>query len=164
MNGIRAKANGEKVVFGDVVGLCRTRSRNPQDDGFERYIGLEHLDPGELKVRRWASVADGTTFTNVFRPGQVLFGKRRAYQRKIAVADFSGVCSSDIYVFEPRDGASASRAASLPLPDQRVLRFCDWYFGRLAVAPNILGQPCELRVHPAAARRATAYCGGSSCG
>jgi type I restriction enzyme S subunit len=38
----------------------------------------------------------------VFRAGQVLFGKRRAYQRKVAVADFAGICSGDIYVFEPK--------------------------------------------------------------
>jgi type I restriction enzyme S subunit len=30
----------------------------------------------------------------------VLFGKRRAYQRKVAVADFDAICSGDIYVFE----------------------------------------------------------------
>lgn len=50
-------------------------------------------------------IADGVTFTNVFKPGQVLFGKRRAYQRKVAVADFSGVCSGDIYVLEPKGDA-----------------------------------------------------------
>ena len=38
-------------------------------------------------------------------PGQVLFGKRRAYLRKVAVADFDGVCSGDIYVLEPKDPA-----------------------------------------------------------
>ena len=74
-----------------------------KSDGFERYVGLEHLDPGDLKIRRWGNVSDGTTFTNVFRAGQVLFGKRRAYQRKVAVADFDGVCSGDIYVFEPKN-------------------------------------------------------------
>lgn len=35
-------------------------------------------------------VADGTTFTRRARPGQVLFCKRRAYQRKVAVAERSG--------------------------------------------------------------------------
>lgn len=94
-----------KVAFGDVVRLCTERSSDPEADGFERYIGLEHLDPGELRVRRWGDLADGVTFTNVFRPGQVLFGKRRAYQRKVAVADFSGVCSGDIYVLEPKGDA-----------------------------------------------------------
>jgi type I restriction enzyme, S subunit len=43
------------------------------------------------------------TFTSVFQPGQVLFGKRRAYQRKVSVADFSGVCSGDIYVLASKD-------------------------------------------------------------
>lgn len=98
-------AGWTKVAFGDVVRLCTERSSDPAADGFERYIGLEHLDPGELRVRRWGDLADGVTFTNVFRPGQVLFGKRRAYQRKVAVADFSGVCSGDIYVLEPKGDA-----------------------------------------------------------
>jgi hypothetical protein len=70
------------------VKLSRARSSDPAADGFERYVGLEHLDPGDLKVRRWGNVEDGTTFTSIFRAGQVLFGKRRAYQRKVALADF----------------------------------------------------------------------------
>jgi type I restriction enzyme S subunit len=90
----------ERVAFGDVVRLSRERSSDPEEDGFERYLGLEHIEPRDLKVRRWGNIADGTTFTNVFRSGQVLFGKRRAYQRKVAVPDFDGVCSGDIYVFE----------------------------------------------------------------
>ncbi|MFM2058905.1 MAG: hypothetical protein RLY71_3290 [Pseudomonadota bacterium] len=92
-----------KVKFGDVVQLSKARSQDPMADGIERYVGLEHLEPGDLRIRSWGNVADGVTFTNVFQPGQVLFGKRRAYQRKVAVADFSGVCSGDIYVLETRD-------------------------------------------------------------
>lgn len=91
------------VKFGDVVRLSKARSQDPLADGIERYVGLEHLDPGDLRIRSWGSVADGVTFTSVFQPGQVLFGKRRAYQRKVAVADFSGVCSGDIYVLETKD-------------------------------------------------------------
>ena len=36
--------------------------------------------PENLHIRSWGNVADGTTFTSTFKPGQVLFGKRRAYQ------------------------------------------------------------------------------------
>jgi type I restriction enzyme S subunit len=97
------KADWRTVKFGDVVKLSKARSQNPLADGIDRYVGLEHLEPGDLRVRSWGDVADGTTFTNVFKPGQVLFGKRRAYQRKVAVADFTGVCSGDIYVFETQD-------------------------------------------------------------
>lgn len=93
-----------RVAFGDVVRRSIERSRNPAADGFERVVGLEHINPGDLRLRSWRNVSDGTTFTNVFRPGQVLFGKRRAYQRKVALADFSGLCSGDIYVLESKGG------------------------------------------------------------
>jgi type I restriction enzyme S subunit len=104
------KPGWRRVKFGDVVQLSKARSQDPLADGFEHYVGLEHLEPGDLRIRSWGNVADGVTFTNVFRPGQVLFGKRRAYQRKVAVADFAGVCSSDIYVLETMD-------ATLLLPE-----------------------------------------------
>lgn len=97
------KSGGEWVKFGDVVRLFKAKSKDPLVDGFERYVGLEHLEPGDLRVRSYGNIADGVTFTNIFQPGQVLFGKRRAYQRKVGVADFSGVCSGDIYVFETKD-------------------------------------------------------------
>lgn len=39
---------------------------------------------GDTLSEPWGNVVDGTTFTRCCRPGQVLFGKRRAYQRKVA--------------------------------------------------------------------------------
>lgn len=96
-----SKAGWTRVAFGDVVRLSKVRVANPEAEGIERVVGLEHIEPGDLRIRRWGDVADGTTFTTLFKPGQVLFGKRRAYQRKVAVADFEGVCSGDIYVLEP---------------------------------------------------------------
>jgi len=97
------KPGWRKMKFGEVVRLSKVRSKDPLAEGYERYIGLEHLEPGDLRIRSWGNVADGTTFTNVFKPGHVLFGKRRAYQRKVAVAKFEGVCSGDIYVLESLD-------------------------------------------------------------
>lgn len=99
---VALKNGWTRVAFGDVARLSRERSSNPENDGFDRFVGLDHIDPGDLRIRRWGSTADENTFTTVFRPGQVLFGKRRAYQSKVALADFSGVCSGDIYVLEPR--------------------------------------------------------------
>lgn len=92
------------VKFGDVVRQVKDSTRDPKSLGVDRVVGLDHLDPGSLDVRRWDELGDlpnGTSFTRVFRRGQVLFGKRRAYQRKVAVAGFDGICSGDILVFEP---------------------------------------------------------------
>lgn len=99
----KMKPGCRKVKFGDVVRLSKARCADPLAEGIERFVGLEHLEPGDLRIRSWGNVADGVTFTSMFEPGQVLFGKRRAYQRKVAIADFSGVCSGDIYVLESQD-------------------------------------------------------------
>jgi type I restriction enzyme, S subunit len=91
----------QRVRFGDVVENLN-ETCEPEAAGLERFIGLEHLEPGSLHIREWGKVTDGTTFTRRCRPGQVLFGKRRAYQRKVAVAEFDAVVSGDIYVLAPK--------------------------------------------------------------
>ncbi len=96
----QAPEGWEVVRFGEIVRNVNETERDPVAAGLDRLIGLEHLEPASLRVRRWGSVADGTSFTKRFRAGQVLFGKRRAYQRKVAVPDFDGICSGDILVFE----------------------------------------------------------------
>lgn len=92
----------KRVRFGDVVENC-AETCDPEKAGLERFVAMEHLEPGSLHVRSWGNVADGTTFTRRCRPGQVLFGKRRAYQRKVAVAEFEAVVSGDIYVLAPKE-------------------------------------------------------------
>lgn len=98
-----SKTNYLAVRFGDVAREVTESTRSPLEDGFEYYIGMEHLDPESLKIRRWGLIAeDNPTFTRIFRAGQVLFGRRRAYQRKAALAEFDGICSGDIIVTEAR--------------------------------------------------------------
>lgn len=97
------KPGWKMVKFGDVVKNANLVERNPEANGIERVVGLEHIDPENLHIRRWNTVADGTSFTRKFVPGQTLFGKRRAYQRKVAFAEFEGICSGDILTFEPKD-------------------------------------------------------------
>lgn len=97
------KPGWKMVKFGEVVKNANLVERNPEGNGVERIVGLEHIDPENLHIRRWNSVADGTSFTRKFLPGQTLFGKRRAYQRKVAYAEFEGICSGDILTFEPKN-------------------------------------------------------------
>jgi len=94
------KSGWKRVTVGDVVRNVNETVRNPDQAGIDRIIAMEHLDPGELKVSRWGSTENATTFTRRVKPGQTLFGKRRAYQRKVAYAEFDAVCSGDIYTFE----------------------------------------------------------------
>lgn len=93
----------QKVKFGDVVRNLNENVKSPSALGIERVIGLEHLDPRELRIQRWAELTSDTNFSRRVRPGQTLFGKRRAYQRKTAYSEFDAVCSGDILVFESAD-------------------------------------------------------------
>lgn len=109
MTGPSTSLGGWQVVrFGDVVRCINRTTRDPAADGLDRIVGLDHMDPRSLPLRRWDQLddlPDGTSFTRTFKAGQVLFGKRRAYQRKVSVPDFDGVCSGDILVFEVSNGA-----------------------------------------------------------
>lgn len=91
------------VAFGEMCSNLNESLRNPLANGIERYVGLEHIETGNLHIKNWGNISDGTTFTKRFRKGQVLFGKRRAYLRKAAMADFDGICSGDILVFEANE-------------------------------------------------------------
>lgn len=87
--------------FGDTCREVKLSTKDPIADGYDRYVGLEHLDSDSLKIKRWGNTAeDNPCFTRVFKKGHILFGKRRPYLRKAAVAEFDGVCSSDIIVME----------------------------------------------------------------
>lgn len=94
------KSTWERVAFGDVVRNVNETVKDAAALGIDRLVAMEHMDPGELTIARWGEVSDGTTFTRRVRPGQTLFGKRRAYQRKVAFAEFDAICSGDIYTFE----------------------------------------------------------------
>lgn len=86
-----------KVKLGDVAiehkGTCKGSK-----DGYP-IVGLEHLVPEEVTLTAWDEGSDNT-FTKMFRKGNVLFGRRRAYLKKAAVAPFDGICSGDITVIE----------------------------------------------------------------
>jgi type I restriction enzyme S subunit len=74
----------------------------------ERYVAGEHMDTDELQIKRWGTIGDGylgPAFHRRFRNGQVLYGSRRTYLRKVAVADFDGICANTTFVCEPADPA-----------------------------------------------------------
>ena len=98
----RLKPGWTRVPFGDVAVSVNDRIDNPLDAGVERYVGLEHLDSDSLAIRRWAPPTAVTATKLLFRPGDIIFGRRRVYQRKLAVADFDGICSAHALVLRAK--------------------------------------------------------------
>lgn len=116
-------SENQTVKFGDICREVKLTTKDPIADGYERYIGLEHLDSGSLKIKRWGMIAeDNPSFTRVFKKGHILFGKRRPYLKKAAIAEFDGICSNDIIVL---DNKSDIRKGLLPFLIQSE-SFWEW--------------------------------------
>ncbi len=87
----------DKVRLGEVAAERKETCKGSKN-GFP-IVGLEHLSPEEVTLSGWNENIDNT-FTKLFREGDVLFGRRRAYLKKAAVAPFDGICSGDITVIK----------------------------------------------------------------
>ncbi|MDY0324814.1 MAG: restriction endonuclease subunit S [Candidatus Cloacimonadaceae bacterium] len=93
------KDGWQVVKFGEIAKNISKRVE-PSETDLEVYVGLEHLDPQSLRITRRGVPADVKGQKLRVRPGQIIFGKRRAYQKKVAVADFEGICSAHAMVLE----------------------------------------------------------------
>ena len=91
------KPGWKMVKFGDIAQNVAVRV-DPADAKTDVYVGLEHLDPSTLHLRQWGHPSDVTGQKLAFKKGDVIFGRRRAYQRKLAVAEFDGICSAHAMV------------------------------------------------------------------
>ena len=91
----------KRMAFGEFAESIGERAE-PKDALEEIYVGLEHLDPQCLHIRRWGKGSDVIGGKLRFRKGDIIFGKRRAYQRKLAVAEFGGICSAHAMVIRAR--------------------------------------------------------------
>ena len=99
------KPGCRRVCFGDVVSQCKVKV-DPDTSGLKRYIAGDHMDTDDLRLRRWGEIGSGylgPAFHMRFKPGQVLYGSRRTYLRKVAVADFDGICANTTFVLEPKN-------------------------------------------------------------
>lgn len=101
------KSAWKRVSLGEVAAASKEKV-DPSDGTVDRFVAGEHMDTDDLKIHRWGDPAKidlGPAFHRRFRPGQVLYGSRRTYLRKVAVADFEGVCANTTFVVEKRDPA-----------------------------------------------------------
>lgn len=94
-----------RVAFGEMVRQVRDRV-DPKESGLEHYVTGEHMNSDDLRIRRWGIIGDGylgPAFQMRFKPGHVLYGSRRTYLRKVAVADFEGITANTTFVLEPKE-------------------------------------------------------------
>jgi type I restriction enzyme, S subunit len=92
--------HGNHTSMGEIAECDEKYTEHDQE--VERFVGLENIEPENFQLKGFGLVAERTTFTKRFVKGDILLGKRRAYLKKVAVADFDGICSEDILVIRAK--------------------------------------------------------------
>jgi type I restriction enzyme S subunit len=100
------RSNWTRVRFGDVVKQLKEEV-NPASGEVDRYVAGEHMQTENIHIRAWGNVGEGylgPAFVRRFRKGQVLYGSRRTYLKKVAVAQWDGVTANTTFVLEAVGG------------------------------------------------------------
>lgn len=90
---VLGRQGGRQVKFGEVA-HCISQQVKPQDTDIVVYIGLEHLEPESLQITRFGKPSDVEGVKLKATKGDIIFGKRRAYQRKVAICEVDAIVSA----------------------------------------------------------------------
>lgn len=109
----------DKPTFGNLlknkqlkkVNYCNVAEKlmrriDPVSYGIERIVAGENLGSEDFKIRTWGIVGKdflGPAFHVLFKYGDILYGSRRTYLKKVALADFEGVCANTTYVIRANE-------------------------------------------------------------
>ena len=91
------KSTWETFTFEEIASKI-SQTVDPSKTDLETYYGLEHIDAEDIHIRRNGVPADVKGGKLRCYPGDVIFGKRRAYQRKAAIVEMGGICSAHAFV------------------------------------------------------------------
>jgi type I restriction enzyme S subunit len=91
-----------KYAFKDIASNC-TEKRIPTEEDRLTYIGLEHLDSRKLAITRYGSDVPLKGEKLVMKKGDILFGKRNTYLKRVAIAPFDGLFSAHGMVLRPNE-------------------------------------------------------------
>ena len=96
------KTHWKKYRFDEMVQNVSERVEPSQTD-LDMYVGLEHIDPDTLHLSRYGHPSDVEGTKLRFYKGDIIFGRRRAYQRKTALATTDGICSAHAMVVRAKE-------------------------------------------------------------
>ena len=99
------KENWEKVKFGDVA-IQLKGTVNRADTDLKYYVKGEHMNTDDIHIREFGELTDeylGPAFIRYFKPGDILYGSRRTYLKKVAVAHIEGITSNTTFVIDARE-------------------------------------------------------------
>jgi type I restriction enzyme, S subunit len=94
--------NLKKIEFGEIAELRKEKFNPETSNEIKPCLELEHFEQVTGKINGFVPSSEQKSIKNVFYKGDVLFGKLRPYLRKYWLAEFDGVCSSEVWVLKPK--------------------------------------------------------------
>lgn len=92
------KSTWQLTKLGDLAAEISSRVDNPAKSKYQSFVGLEHFESGDLKIKNWGTTKNLTSSAKAFQKGDVLFARRNAYLRRASMVEFDGCCSGDAFV------------------------------------------------------------------
>ena len=106
MNDITIDKTGwKKYRFGDVA-IQTKEVVDIENTDLTRYVAGEHMFSEDIHLRKWGTIGDGylgPAFIRKFNKGDILYGSRRTYLKKVAIADFDGVTANTTFVIKANE-------------------------------------------------------------
>lgn len=99
------RSDWQLVKFGDVA-IQQKQTIDRENTELTRYVKGEHMYSEDLHLREWGELKDeylGPAFIRKFEEGDVLYGSRRTYLRKVVVAPFEGITSNTTFVIKANE-------------------------------------------------------------
>lgn len=99
----------EVKSFSEITKLSSSRINPKVKGGGDLCIELEHIQPNSGFLLGETITTSDSSLKNTFEPGDILFGKLRAYLKKYWFANINGVCSTEFWVFKPNIQSAISK-------------------------------------------------------
>lgn len=98
-----SKKNWITTTFGEIA-IQQKTDIDRESSVVDRYVAGEHMNSEDLHIRQWGVFCGqylGPAFRRKFEKGDILYGSRRTYLKKVAVANFDGITANTTFVIKP---------------------------------------------------------------
>lgn len=99
------KSSWTITKFGDVA-IQQKVNVNREDTTLTKYVKGEHMSSEDIHLRSWGELQDeylGPAFIRYFEEGDILYGSRRTYLKKVSIAPFEGITSNTTFVIKANE-------------------------------------------------------------
>lgn len=99
------KSSWTVTKFGDVA-IQQKVNVNREDTTLTKYVKGEHMSSEDIHLRSWGELQDeylGPAFIRYFDEGDILYGSRRTYLKKVSIAPFEGITSNTTFVVKANE-------------------------------------------------------------